>query len=95
MAKRIISLIRIFLIVAALLSIVFHIGLTLELGLDIKYGVYWISPDTYVHYSLYAKLHIMFMLIVIVYLIFENKGGRIKSDSTLCHKDSNASNGKN
>ena len=95
MSKRIRKIIRIILIVASLWGIVFHIGLTLELGVDIKYGVCWISPDTFDRYFLYAKLHILFLLIVVVYLIFENKEGVIKTDSDSCHKDSNTENEDN
>ena len=90
MAKKILGITRIILIITALLSIVFHIRFVLELGLDIKYGVYWISPESFDSYYLYVNLHLLFLLILIVYLIFECKRGICKNDDNSCHNDSDS-----
>ena len=79
MNNRILKVTRIVLIVAALLSIFFHIGFILELGVDIKYNVTWFSPEALDTYFRYLNLHFIFLLILVVYLICEFARDRKKS----------------
>ncbi len=58
-------------IVVALLSILFHVGFILELGVNIKYNVMWFSPEDLDTYFKYLNLHFIFLLILVVYLIWE------------------------
>lgn len=71
MIDRILKVARVVLIVAALLSIFFHIGFILEVGVDIKYNVTWFSPEALDTYFRYLNLHFVFLLILVVYLICE------------------------
>jgi len=86
---------RIILIVVAFISIIFHIGFVLELGVDIKYGVHWFSPEVFESYYHYMNLHLLFLLVLIAYLIIECKGGIRKHESNSSHNDSDTAKDKN
>ena len=81
---------RIILMFFTLTSIIFHIGFVLELNVDIKYGVHWFSPEVFNFFHLYVSLHLLFLLGLIVYLIFECKEGTRKRGSNSYHNDSDA-----
>ena len=91
MIKMFLKIIRIFLIVFTLISIVFHIGFVLELAINSKYEVYWLSPVVFNSYYLYLNIHILFLLILIADLIFEHTGGTRKHESNPSYNDSDAS----
>ena len=68
---KLIKITRIILIAIALLSIFFHVGIILELGVNIKYNVTWFSAETLDSYFSYLNLHFLFLLGLVVYLTWE------------------------
>jgi len=71
MSEKIFNIIRILLIVSVLLNIAFHIGMILNLGVDIKYGVLWFSSETLNFFFRYLNIDLVFLLLLAVYLIYE------------------------
>lgn len=71
MIEKFLKITRVVLIVVALLSILFHVGFILELGVNIKYNVMWFSPEDLDTYFKYLNLHFVFLLILVVFLIWE------------------------
>ena len=68
---KIIKITRIILIAFAILSIFFHVGIILELGVNIKYNVTWFPSEVLDSYFRYLNLHFLFLLMLVVYLMWE------------------------
>lgn len=88
MIDRILKITRIILIVVTLLSIFFHVGFILELGVDIKSNVTWFSLEVLEAYFRYLNLHVVFLMILMVYLIWEF--ARDRKNKHLTHNNENA-----
>lgn len=71
MSEKIFNIIRILLIVSAFFNIAFHIGMILNLGVDIKYEALWFSSATLNFYFRYLIIDLGFLLLLVVYLIYE------------------------
>lgn len=70
-------------IIVAFLSIFFHVGFILELGVNIEYNVTWFSPEVLDTYFRYLNLHFVFLLMLVVYLIWELVRDRQSNNSNL------------
>ena len=71
MIEKILKITRIVLIVVAFLNILFNVRYILELGVNIKYNVMWLSPENLDTCFKYLNLHFIFLVILVVFLIWE------------------------
>lgn len=71
MMKKILGAMRILLLILTVLEIVLFISIGVELALDIKYNVNYVATEVLVSYYRYVKLHVLFLIILLLYLILE------------------------